>query len=270
MGADLPVRVILPKNWKKGGSRTFPVLYLLQGASDDYTSWTRETDVEQLAADSDMLVVMPDGGRAGFYTDWWDHGRANRPRWETFHTVELRQLMERRYRANTARAVIGLSEGGLGALNYAAHNPGVFRFAGSFSGIVDTSDPLMRFAFVATCMREGVDPLRIWGHPDDQREVWDAHNPSTMTDRFKGTRVHLSAGSGRRGDLDQDGNPLASLLEQPLPRSTEAFSQALGRAGVKVTLNLYDHGTHSWPYWERELHVVWPGLESLLKARRTG
>ena len=39
------------------------MLYLLHGAGNDYTSWTRETDVEALTADLPLLVVMPEAGR---------------------------------------------------------------------------------------------------------------------------------------------------------------------------------------------------------------
>jgi hypothetical protein len=38
------------------------VLYLLQGAHDDYTSWTRETDIEQFTANKEVIVAMPSSG----------------------------------------------------------------------------------------------------------------------------------------------------------------------------------------------------------------
>jgi S-formylglutathione hydrolase FrmB len=264
MGKTLPVRVLLPKHYSRHPKRRFPVLYLLQGVSDNYTAWTRETDVERLAARSDFLVVMPDGGRAGYYSDWWDYDRPDAPRWETFHIDEVLPLIERRYRATTSRAVIGLSEGGLGALNYAARHPGLFRYAGSFSGITDTSDTASRAAIVASCVREGIDPVRVWGTPEEQPELWASHNPLRMTDRMRGTRVHLSAGNGKRGPLDKKDDALAQILETPLPLQTYRYSQALRRAGVKVTTHIYPRGTHSWPYWQRELHIVWPTVSTVL------
>jgi S-formylglutathione hydrolase FrmB len=93
------VRLLLPPRWSPGSQRTWPVLYLLHGAGDDYTSWTRSTDVAALTEGTDVLVVMPTAGRAGFYSDWWNHGPGGPPRWETFHLVELRQILERGYRA---------------------------------------------------------------------------------------------------------------------------------------------------------------------------
>lgn len=62
MRSNIPVRVILPKSRHSKKKAKFPVLYMLHGGDDDYTSWTRETDVEKLAENADVLVVMPDGG----------------------------------------------------------------------------------------------------------------------------------------------------------------------------------------------------------------
>jgi S-formylglutathione hydrolase FrmB len=266
MRATMPVRVILPRSWSEAPRRRFPTLYLLQGASDDYTSWTRETDVEQLAARDDVIVAMPEGGRAGFYTDWWNYGRRGGPRWETFHTVELPQILEGGFRANRMRAVIGLSEGGLGALDYAARHHGEFRFSGSFSGIADIDDAALRAGIELTCAREGVDPMQLWGDPVRNRAVWNAHNPARMVNRFRGVRVWLSAAAGMPGPSDL-GAPLeAGMLEGPSYRPTADFAEALRRAGVQTTAHLYVTGTHSWPYWQRELHLAWPSVIATLRG----
>jgi S-formylglutathione hydrolase FrmB len=65
-----------------------------------------------------VLIVMPDGGKLGFYTDWWAHG-GSKPGWETFHLVELAQILERGPHAADRRAIAGLSMGGFGAMSYA-------------------------------------------------------------------------------------------------------------------------------------------------------
>jgi diacylglycerol O-acyltransferase / trehalose O-mycolyltransferase len=99
LGETVKVRLLLPvRYWSRPGGR-WPVLYLLHGCCDTYQSWTRSTDVEELTAHSDVLVVMPDGGKAGFYSDW-----LTGPRWETFHLAELRRILERDYRAGPVMA----------------------------------------------------------------------------------------------------------------------------------------------------------------------
>ena len=52
------------------------MLYLLHGASGDRTSWTSagQGEAEQLTAKLPLIVVMPDGGRGGFYTNWFNNG----------------------------------------------------------------------------------------------------------------------------------------------------------------------------------------------------
>ena len=77
VGRKVGVRLLLPRGFEREPGRRWPVLYLLHGCCDSYQSWTRSTDVERLSAGDGVLVVMPDGGRAGFYSDW-EHG----PAWE--------------------------------------------------------------------------------------------------------------------------------------------------------------------------------------------
>jgi S-formylglutathione hydrolase FrmB len=268
MRSSVPVRVILPKNWHSERGRTFPVVYMLHGGEDDYTSWTRETDVEALAENSGAIVVMPDGGRYGYYSDWY----VGRPRWETFHTSELVRLMESRFRANSSRAVIGLSMGGFGALNYAARHPGMFRYAASMSSYVDLNDPFVRFLLDLGSLGDGTELHDVWGDPKEHDDIWQAHNPSAMPRSFRGTKVHLSTGNGTPGPLD-DGNPfgvtlVGALAEAALPASVSKFAESLRSAGVDVTTNLYEPGTHSWPYWERELHRIWPTVMKELDGSR--
>lgn len=260
MGMSIPVRVILPVHWREKPKATFPVVYLLHGGDDDYTSWTRETDVDALAENSDVLVVMPDAGRNGYYSDWF----AGAPRWETFHTHELVRLMEKKFRASHSRAVVGLSMGGFGALNYAAHNRGMFRYVASMSSYVDLNDPAVRLALGLGTAKEGIDIKDVWGDPVKNAEVWQSHNPAAMPRAFRGMHVHLSAGTSQPGPLDKgrsSGVVLVSVLgEAPLSGQIERFAWSLSSEGVDVTTHLYTPGTHSWPYWQAELHSIWPSV----------
>ncbi|MCQ4079732.1 esterase family protein [Streptomyces sp. RB6PN25] len=258
MRGSVPVRVILPESWNSDKTRTFPVLYMLHGGNDDYTSWTRETDIEALARNSDVLIVMPDGGEAGQYSDWF----AGWPNWETFHTSELVRLMEQRFRANSHRAIIGLSMGGLGALNYAARHRGMYRYVAAFSPTVDIDDPSIRAYILLGNVLAGndVDYSRVWGDPAQQAANWEAHNPSAMAWAYRGMKVHLSVGNGGLGPLDQNRDPVAqaaSTLEGVLLPDVEKFAASLRASGVDVSTHIYSPGTHSWPYWERELHLIW-------------
>jgi len=253
------VRLLLPKGWSPTATRTWPALWLLHGGPPaaggpaGHTAWTSRTGVERLTRELDVLVVMPDGGRCGDHADWWNHGAGGAPRWETFHTVELPQILERGYRAGPARAVAGVSTGGRAALAYAARHRGLFRAAASFSGPLDLLHPdpaaldgadLVRLA--AQTARRGVDWRRIWGDPVAQRSIWRRNNPYDLAGRLAGVRLYLSAG---------DDGPVEALAR----RSTARLADKLKKLGIPATVHLYE-GPSSWRHWERELRAALPLL----------
>ena len=58
-----------------GNSDRYPVLYLLHGAFGNDADWTAVGDAEAITAGQPMIVVMPDGGQGGWYTNWVNRGR---------------------------------------------------------------------------------------------------------------------------------------------------------------------------------------------------
>jgi diacylglycerol O-acyltransferase/trehalose O-mycolyltransferase len=255
VGAAVPVRLLLPVRFDREPRRNWPVLYLLHGCCDSYLSWTRSTDIDQLTSGSDVLVVMPDAGPAGFYSNWLDG-----PQWETFHLIELPTLLAKHYRAGTPQAIAGVSMGGLGALGYAARHPGTFTVAGSFSGIVDTrlSDEESQ-AYRGLVQSQSEDPDRLWGDPTTHQEVWQAHNPIDLAPQLEGTRLFVSAGNGQPGPLDPPGTS-ADETETAIGAENAAFVQQIKVLHLDAQVDLYGDGTHTWVYWQRELHRAWPLL----------
>ena len=253
VGANVPVRLLLPVRYDREPHRRWPVLYLLHGCCDSYLSWTRSTDVEKLTRDSGVLVVMPDGGKVGFYSNW-RHG----PQWETFHLTELPALLAQHYRAGPRRAIAGVSMGGLGALGYAARHPGSFTVAASFSGIVNTrlSDDESQ-AYVELVHGQGEDPNGLWGDPSTDQDVWKAHNPDDLAPQLKGTQLFISAGNGHPGPLDPDG-ATTDRTETAIHAENEAFVKRVRALHLDAQIDLYGDGTHNWVYWQRELHRAWP------------
>lgn len=268
MGRREKVRLLLPRGWSKDAARTWPALWLLHGGVDDYTAWTRDTDVAELTARSGVIVVMPNGGRCGNYSDWWNYGNGGSPRWETFHMSELRRILENEYNAGNARVIAGNSMGGLGAMLYAARFPGTFRAAAAFSGYLHTlhghrrGDSSTGWGPALAC--PGTDWRRVWGHPDDQAAIWRAHNPTDLAERLRGVRLWVASGNGRRGPLG--GLPFTDPVEAAAREHARAFTGRLRELGVPVTTRFYD-GQHDWPYWRRELHEAYPMLMDALGAR---
>jgi diacylglycerol O-acyltransferase/trehalose O-mycolyltransferase len=238
LGRDAQVRLMLPTE----GKRPWPVLYLLHGCCDSYQSWTRSTDVESIPALRHVLVVMPEGGEIGFYSNW----RAG-PAWETFHTAELPTLLERSYGAGRPRAIAGLSMGGLGAMDYAARHPGMFAAAASFSGVLHPLQEPKIWLGLFNAYSD--DPLEVWGDPKADRATWAAHDPTELAAKLRGTRLYVSSGSGP-GDA----------TEAIVGHESRAFAARLRDLGLPAKLHLYKGGHHDWPYWQRELHRALPTL----------
>src|SRR6267378_4411486 len=146
MHADVHVDVLVPRGYDPSSSTRYPVLYLLHGALGSYRDWPAH-GVEGLVGDTRMIVVMPDDGPDGSYSDWYGSELielGQPPAWESFHTSELVPWIDAHYPTIAApggRSIAGLSAGGEGAMKYAAAHPGVFGAAGEFSGAIYTDLP---------------------------------------------------------------------------------------------------------------------------------
>jgi S-formylglutathione hydrolase FrmB len=264
---DYPVRLLVPTGWSRTATRTWPVLYLLHGGNDDYTSWTRETDIEAFSATNQVLIVMPEAGRDALYTDWYNTaGGPNAGLWETFQLTELWSVLQSGYRAGDTRSVAGISSGGYGAVSYAARHPGMFKYAASYSGVMNLFDPILQLIILQTAADNGDDPNAIWGSPTAQAANWHLHNPLDQAKGLRGTGVYLSSGTtGLPGDLDPNGFwSLEQFGEAVIGASNYAMMGLLFISFIPVTTDLYLNGTHSWPYWQRELHASWPKLMASL------
>ncbi|MFX4271528.1 alpha/beta hydrolase [Propionibacteriaceae bacterium Y1685] len=259
-GREVKVRLLTPDGWDPDNPRQhWPTLWLLHGCCGDYTSWTALTDVAETPELRDLLVVMPEAGWNGWYSNWWGNGGDNDQQWETFHLRELRPLLEREFGAGPKRVVAGLSMGGQGSLMYAARYPGMFRAAASFSGSahpLDSAESIDRLqGFFAN---EGNDPDNVWGDPVAQRQVWEQHDPYFLAERLTDIPVYLSCGNGEAGPYDTPGT--TNALEADFGRQNEALAARLESLGADVTTNFYGPGQHKWAYWERELHASLPML----------
>ncbi|WNM32456.1 alpha/beta hydrolase family protein [Streptomyces sp. Li-HN-5-11] len=255
LGRSAPLRLILPSDFDTRTGRTYPVLYLLHGAHDDYTSWTRETDIEAFTEGRDVIVAMPDGGPTGIPTAW-----RSGPDYETFQLREVAALLARDYRASGVRAVAGVSTGGYGAMAHAARHPGAFTAAASYSGVLDTTAPGVPPIVDAIVARENLLPLSLWGDPVLDFLTWGNFNPRERAAGLRGTALYVSQGSG----LGVGGDPLPGVLESALWPSAHGFAGTLRLLGIPVTTHFYTGGGHSWAYWKGEFTASWPMLAHAL------
>jgi diacylglycerol O-acyltransferase / trehalose O-mycolyltransferase / mycolyltransferase Ag85 len=210
------VRLFLPNHFDVQPSTRWPVLYLYRGSGGDYRRWSEAQDAMTLTAPTDLLVVMPEGDNDRLLT------------WATYHLIELRQLLERNWQAGDRRAVAGISAGGGEAMHEAASSPGMFRFAGSYSGNLDT---------------------RITGYVISDEAA------------LKGTALYVAYGNGEVGPLDHGQAPFYDPGGDGEKRAAAvgaAFVKRLGALKIPVTVYAYGNGTHSAPYWQRDFERSFP------------
>jgi diacylglycerol O-acyltransferase/trehalose O-mycolyltransferase len=261
LNSPVTVFVITPPGWRPDPDRRWPVLYLLHGGDDDPSCWLDHTDVVDRARahPGGLLVVLPEGGRAGFYSDWLGPGS---PAWHRFHTVALRSLLEARYGAGRSRAIAGVSMGGYGAVMYAARNPGMFRAVASYSGLLHTTRPgvplLLRYFLHSVDEQVGA----LWGPRRARHTRWPVNDPYQQAERLIGTPLYIAAGDGTRvpGDPAAPGDRLLERLIAPASRSFAARMVALGHPAHTS----FGPGTHHWPSWQRELDRSWAFLTAAL------
>ncbi|GAA2719728.1 alpha/beta hydrolase [Actinocorallia aurantiaca] len=270
-GVNPKVRLLLPKKWSMKSKKTWPVVYLLHGGQDTYLSWTRATAIESLAAQYDVIVAMPEGAN-GSYTNWYNYGKYGTPKWETFHMKEVYQLLERNFRVNKSRAVMGNSSGGMGAMGYAARYKGRFKYAASLSGLLHLRAPFIPQFLNQINTGNGQDPNAIWGRYPADAENWKLHNPYDQAAGLRGTKIFFSSGlDGKPGEGDpQDLDPwdLGLVSEQWTGTTNKYFKQKLDNLKIPYTAHLYKNGRHNWPAWRREYKFVWPKMMKEIGARK--
>ncbi|HWF73085.1 MAG TPA: alpha/beta hydrolase family protein [Solirubrobacteraceae bacterium] len=251
--------LLTPPGYSEDAPRRWPVLVLLHGADDGPSSWTREAAVVERTATLDALVVLPEAGPVGFYTDWRRPDRSGHaPRWEGFHLDEVLSVVQSRYRAGTRRVVAGVSMGGYGSIAYAAKRPGTFAAAASYSGLLDLTRRGMAPFIAGMLLREREHPHALWGSPRRDRATWLANDPCHLAERLRGTALYLSRADGTPRPEDHV-PPGTGLLERWVTPTTESFAARLAALGIPFTISRGD-GAHEWPTWRRELDRSWPFL----------
>jgi S-formylglutathione hydrolase FrmB len=246
------VRVLVPRGYATHPRRRYPVLYLLHGALDDQTAWTVKGDAEQITAHYPVIVVMPDSGASGGYTNWFNGGAGGPPEWETYHIDQLLPWIDGHFRTRPVRAeraIAGLSMGGFGAISYAARHPDLFAAAASFSGAVDTNNPL----------DIAVTPTAVFGPRATEEVIWRGHNPWDLAANLRGVSVTIRTGNGQPGGPFGGGD----IVEQAVGEMSVSFHNRLEQLGIPSMFDDYGPGGHLWPYWERDLRQTLPTLMSV-------
>jgi S-formylglutathione hydrolase FrmB len=280
MGTTVNNYVLLPPGYNPTAKTRYPVLYLLHGADGSYKDWV-DNGVQSLidtesAADQlkPFITVMPDGGLWGFYSDWYgsdlDGDTPNPPpAYATYDIHELIPWIDQNFRARTARryrSIAGLSMGGFGTMSYASRYPDLFSVAGSFSGAVDIdadypagSEGLNALSPIFT---DAPPEECVWGDAVTDNVNWRTVDPTYLASNLSNTSLFVASGDGEPGPYDTTSTYADGSVEAVIWYMNQQFTDALGNAGIPYTSYFYGAGTHSWPYWLRDLQHFLPLMEN--------
>jgi S-formylglutathione hydrolase FrmB len=246
------VNILLPIDYA-GSRRRYPVLYLLHGFTNSYASWAADTDLIRFARPFPMIIVMPDGGNG-----WYINDANGGPRWEDYHIHQLIPFIDSHYRTiagRAGRAIAGLSMGGFGALSYAARHPDLFIAAASFSGALDVEHlPALGFGIAAAFGLQNT-----W--------LRSQSSPAELAPNLKTLQVlYMATGTGKIGPLDGSrGGQETGAVEAALYPGFLHTVAALRAAGDLPIVHVITPGTHSWPYWQLDLHQALPLIAAVFR-----
>ncbi len=280
MQREVHVLVTLPVGYSAKSRTRYPMLLLLHGHGGNETTWI-DNGADATLAKQPWVVVTPDGGTGGWYSDWYGRdvlgGTSDpAPAWESFHIRELLPWVDAHYRTvgkREGRAVAGLSMGGFGATSYAARHPDLFAAVAGFSGAVDnTYRHPGGSALVVPFSNLPGGPLDscIWGDPVTQEVRYRDHNPVELAANLRGMDVTLMTGNGLPGGA-HDGaayNPQSAFVEFFCGQMNEGFDAALTAAGVAHATRFYGAGTHEWGYWIEDLSIWAPTVAQVFARPR--
>ncbi|MFJ7204971.1 alpha/beta hydrolase [Streptomyces sp. NPDC098789] len=262
------VRILLPEGYRRDPAHPYPVLYLLHGGTGDVEQWSKTDQGNITAAVRGSafqgIVVMPEAGQAGWYSDWPGHTDGFfAPQWETFHVKQLLPWIDANFNtvgSASGRAVAGASMGGYGALRYAGRYPELFSAVGAFSGGTDIYPSAAQDLIAQSTWTVGASiqwtglldgkyrvtgdtPYRmatVFGAPD----TWPGQNPANLAldgkyAAYSGRMALYAGGADGAGEVEI-GAWNAALHQDLADRSvTHRYCRGAGE--------------HAWPFWGPEL-----------------
>ncbi len=150
LNKDVKYTIYLPPDYTSS-DRTYPVVYLLHGYTDDNTGWLQFGEINRYADKAiaegtipPMIIAMPNGD-SSFYINSYD----GKEKYEDFFIKEFMPSIEKTYRIKAEkkyRGVAGLSMGGYGSLIYALKYYELFAASAPLSAAVWSDDEIINMS----------------------------------------------------------------------------------------------------------------------------
>ncbi|MBQ8576738.1 MAG: esterase family protein [Clostridia bacterium] len=239
LGMQTKMNVILPQYPGLPARTPIPVLYLLHGMSQTYSSWTQYSMIEQYAEERGFAVIMPDANMS-WYTDmkrgyaYWTH-----------LTEELPNIVHRFFPSLSDKRedtfVAGLSMGAYGAIKFGMLRPDLFSYVGAFSPPPDMAHHMNNPDFPD------------WEH-------WLYHDIFGTEEEYHASENDLYTQAPLRRDAVGDTKFFlyCGTEDVYLPQS-QSIANALSDADYDMVYK-ESPGDHNWWFWNR---VAWEFINEL-------
>jgi len=240
LGKEVRYTVYLPADYDYS-QRSYPIVYLLHGFSDDNTGWLQFGEINRFADKGiaegtipPMIIVTPNAD-----SSWYINSMDGREKYEDFFVREFIPAVEKSFRVKSQkryRGVAGLSMGGYGALIYALKYPELFASSAPMSAAIFPDDEITGMNdtyfdnLLGRSMGEGLkgkDRLNQHWYENSVLKIVD----NKQADDLKKVRYWIDCGDD---DFLTKGNCLLHL--------------ALTEKKVPHEFRVRDGG-HNWTYW---------------------
>ncbi|NQU53988.1 MAG: esterase family protein [Bacteroidetes bacterium] len=233
--------VYLPPDYETS-NRSYPILYLLHGYSDDETGWIQFGEANQIADKgisngdfSSCIIVMPDGK-----VSWYINSFNGDDPWEDMFVKEFIPFIEKQYRVRSKkefRAIAGLSMGGNGALLLSMRNPDLFSSCVALSAGTFTDEEILANDKYDGYFKDIYGPKLV----GKVSEHWKANSPlhlleSVQLEKLKSINYYIDCGDD---DFLYRGNSALHLKMRDLGILHEYRTR---------------NGGHQWSYWRTGLY----------------
>lgn len=243
-GRNINYSIYLPPDYEIS-DRSYPVVYLLHGYSDNETAWVQFGQVNETADRGiasreipPMIIVMPDA-KVTWYVNTFDGSDP----YEDIMIKEFIPFIDKNYRTRTNRefrAVSGLSMGGYGSLIYALKHPDVFSSCAAFSAAVFTDNEILEM------QQERYENFikKIYGPGDENgrlNDYWQQHSIINLVNTLPRDQVNRVRFYIDNGDDDFlfEGNATLHI--------------AMRKRGINHQFRVRD-GAHNWTYWRNHIY----------------
>lgn len=206
----------------------YKMLFLLHGTGDNQSVWVDKTDIETLANEYNVLVVMPSAENT-YYTN-----TTYSVNMKSFIEEELYTFIKNNFPISTKKEdtyILGNSMGGYGSIKIALSNPDKFNNCCSFSGGLDLK---RQFEGLISNV---IDFKAIFG---DLKSIDETeHSIKYLLENVDSEIPNIVLYCGKS---DQN-------LE-----STKEIIRIMEDMGIKHTF-IEDEGEHTWDYWNEHLKI---------------